>query len=55
MDGVNHLLGRGIVRFDMRDPDKFVLRLPKDRAPAKDEVEKDKTSVAKSATEDGEV
>ena len=29
MDGVNRLLGRGIVRFDMRDPDKFVLRLPK--------------------------
>jgi cell division protein FtsQ len=55
MDGVNHLLGRGIVRFDMRDPDKFVLRLPKERAQAKDEVEKDKTSVAKSATEDGEV
>lgn len=31
MDGVNRLLGRGIVRFDMRDPDKFVLRLPHDR------------------------
>lgn len=30
MDGINRLLGRGIVRFDMRDPDKFVLRLPKD-------------------------
>lgn len=29
MDGVNRLLGRGIIRFDMRDPDKFVLRLPK--------------------------
>src|SRR3546814_5114582 len=28
MDGVNRLLGRGILRFDMRDPDKFVLRLP---------------------------
>lgn len=26
MDGVNRLLGRGIVRFDMRDPDKFILR-----------------------------
>ena len=24
MDGANRLLGRGIVRFDMRDPDKFV-------------------------------
>lgn len=30
MDGINRLLGRGILRFDMRDPDKFVLRLPKD-------------------------
>jgi cell division protein FtsQ len=30
MDGVNRLLGRGIVRFDMRDPDRFVLRLPAD-------------------------
>ena len=29
MDGVNRLLGRGIIKFDMRDPDKFVLRLPK--------------------------
>lgn len=29
LDGVNRLLGRGIIRFDMRDPDRFVLRLPK--------------------------
>jgi len=29
LDGINRLLGRGIVRFDMRDPDKFVLRMPK--------------------------
>ncbi|WP_336959254.1 cell division protein FtsQ/DivIB [Sphingobium aquiterrae] len=40
MDGVNRLLGRGIVRFDMRDPDRFILRLPADHgqkaAPAKD-------------------
>lgn len=28
MDGANRLLGRGIVRFDMRDPSRFVLRLP---------------------------
>lgn len=28
MEGSNRLLGRGIVRFDMRDPTKFVLRLP---------------------------
>lgn len=29
LDGINRLLGRGIPRFDMRDPDKFVLRMPK--------------------------
>ncbi len=28
MDGVDRLLGRGILRFDMRDPARFVLRLP---------------------------
>ena len=28
MDGANRLLGRGILRFDMRDPQRFVLRLP---------------------------
>lgn len=32
MDGVNRLLGRGIVKFDMRDPDRFILRLPQDQA-----------------------
>lgn len=31
LEGINRLLGRGILRFDMRDPDKFVLRMPKDR------------------------
>lgn len=54
LDGVNHLLGRGIVRFDMRDPSKFVLRLPKDRGPKPDES-KTETKAAKAATEDGEV
>jgi cell division protein FtsQ len=37
MDGVDRLLGRGVLRFDMRDPSRFVLRLPpgqgKDEAP----------------------
>jgi cell division protein FtsQ len=28
MEGSNRLLGRGIVRFDMRDPTRFVLRMP---------------------------
>jgi len=32
MDGVDRLLGRGIVRFDMRDPSRFVLRLPPGRS-----------------------
>jgi len=28
MDGVDRLLGRGVLRFDMRIPERFVLRLP---------------------------
>ncbi|WP_033073728.1 cell division protein FtsQ/DivIB [Sphingopyxis sp. MWB1] len=37
LDGANRLLGRGILRFDMRDPARFVLRLPHEGqvAPAK--------------------
>lgn len=35
MDGVNRLLGRGIVKFDMRNPDRFVLRLPQGRVEEK--------------------
>src|SRR3546814_183805 len=37
MDGANRLPGRGILRFDMRDPSRFVLRLPHEGqvAPAK--------------------
>ncbi|MBB6123577.1 cell division protein FtsQ/DivIB [Sphingobium subterraneum] len=46
LDGINRLLGRGIVRFDMRDPDKFVLRLPKDAGA--------KTNAAKSDAQDGD-
>ena len=38
MDGVNRLLGRGIVKFDMRDPDRFVLRLPQDQVGQKPET-----------------
>ena len=54
MDGVNRLLGRGIVRFDMRDPDKFVLRLPKDR-PGKPAAEgADAAATAKASNEDQE-
>jgi len=32
MDGVDRLLGRGVLRFDMRDPSRFVLRLPPGQA-----------------------
>ncbi|MCE7795881.1 cell division protein FtsQ/DivIB [Sphingobium sufflavum] len=38
LDGVNRLLGRGIVRFDMRDPERFVLRMPPDRRTATGEA-----------------
>jgi len=31
IDGVDRLLGRGFVRFDMRDPTKLVARTPKDQ------------------------
>jgi cell division protein FtsQ len=31
LDGVNHLLGRGVLRFDMRDPTKMVMRMPEGR------------------------
>ena len=54
MDGVNRLLGRGIVRFDMRDPERFVLRLPKDREKPKDDAAKPAES-AKSADADEKV
>lgn len=39
MDGVNRLLGRGVVRFDMRDPDRFVLRLPPEGTVSADTVD----------------
>jgi cell division protein FtsQ len=45
MDGVNRLLGRGIVKFDMRDPDRFVLRLPQGQ------VEEKPTGDARAAGE----
>jgi len=41
LDGVERLLGRGFTRFDMRDPDKFVVRVPKGaRKPALDATAK---------------
>ena len=54
MDGVNRLLGRGIVRFDMRDPDKFVLRLPADNAKdAKAAAEKLSADAAEAKSDSG--
>jgi len=44
MDGVDRLLGRGVLRFDMRDPARFVLRLP----PGKKEAEAPAVTSAKS-------
>lgn len=43
LDGVNRLLGRGIVRFDMRDPERFVLRLPPDHQRAATRAKSDAT------------
>lgn len=57
MDGANRLLGRGILRFDMRDPTRFVLRLPHEGqvAPAKLNDAKDAADAvaAASAAEKG--
>ncbi|HKY80956.1 MAG TPA: cell division protein FtsQ/DivIB [Sphingobium sp.] len=54
MDGVNRLLGRGIVKFDMRDPDRFILRLPQGQGDAKPVVgSEDKSAVATTDGEDG--
>ena len=52
MDGVNRLLGRGIVRFDMRDPDRFVLRLPQGRVEEKP-IEAATSAVAQPIGEEG--
>lgn len=53
MDGVNRLLGRGIVKFDMRDPDRFVLRLPQGQSAPKPVEGEDKSIVAPTNGEDG--
>lgn len=56
MDGVNRLLGRGIVKFDMRDPDRFVLRLPQGQVEEKpmDDAAKDSAAKNVAATTPGE-
>jgi cell division protein FtsQ len=52
MDGVNRLLGRGIVRFDMRDPDRFILRLPPN-APTEKAVKASEEPRPTTAAEEG--
>lgn len=49
LDGVNRLLGRGIVRFDMRDPERFVLRLPPEHERAAARVDSDAKAKADAA------
>ncbi len=44
IDGVQRLLKRGYVRFDMRDPTKFVARVNRNPAPAKMEIAKPKAN-----------
>ncbi|HEX7742413.1 MAG TPA: cell division protein FtsQ/DivIB [Sphingobium sp.] len=53
MDGVNRLLGRGIVKFDMRDPDRFILRLPQGQADAKPVAAESKSAVTAADGEEG--
>ena len=52
MDGANRLLGRGILRFDMRDPSRFVLRLPHEGqvAPAKLDEARDAVDAVAAAS-----
>lgn len=45
MDGANRLLGRGILRFDMRDPSRFVLRLPHEGQVAPTKLDEAKDAV----------
>jgi len=45
MDGANRLLGRGILRFDMRDPSRFVLRLPHEGQVAPTQLDEAKDAV----------
>ncbi len=53
MDGVNRLLGRGIVKFDMRDPERFILRLPQGKVEEKPAVQADAAAANAAAGEEG--
>ena len=49
MDGANRLLGRGILRFDMRDPTKMVMRMPEGRTVPSVAVPSDAANASGSA------
>lgn len=49
LEGANRLLGRGILRFDMRDPSRFVLRLPQEGQVAPEELEEAKVAAEELA------
>ena len=49
MDGANRLLGRGILRFDMRDPSRFVLRMPHEGQVAPSKIDDARAADAVSA------
>lgn len=49
LDGVNHLLGRGVLRFDMRDPTKMVMRMPEGRTVPSVAVPSDAANASGSA------
>ncbi len=53
MEGSNRLLGRGIIRFDMRDPTKFVLRMPPEGQVSSDTAD-EPPEAADSGAVDGE-
>lgn len=53
MEGSNRLLGRGIIRFDMRDPAKFVLRMPPEGQVSSDTAD-EPPEAADSGAADGE-
>lgn len=52
MDGMERLLGRGFVRFDMRLPDRFVVRVPPQGAAKK--VAAGETPQGKASEDDGD-
>jgi cell division protein FtsQ len=52
LEGSNRLLGRGIVRFDMRDPSRFVLRMPPEGQIKAIEQDGDAAASAADATQD---